>query len=610
MRIFILILLAQAAPAPAPRGEDGVALTLSDGSTLRCAGVDDVLQVRSSYGDQRIPIRDIRMARRLPHGSFVIQARGVSFTGDVVSKEIDVTTAIGPFRVATEDIRCLHASCGGRSLVDDSTTAMWWFPETDGATCRDRVKGRAFALKDFERSEDASGSAFILRGKVNGLASVECDEDLDAMDEDYTIEIRFRMAAQVARPMMILQKGNPLDGSQDFQLSSQNGALQIYSIVGGQSAGTPAAVLRRDAWNTVTIVQKRDTPQTLVYVNGKQVLNVPVVYPFGGGQRRPIHLGGHPRLAPGYEAPEAIQCLRISKIARTPEEILAMERGWELSAAAAPVTRGAVLRDGSVLRAEFPGITGAVFKTRFGALTLSDKTSAQIRLFPYRPKELEVVRVQARELIAQLGAGRVEEREAATSKLIALAEAAVPVLRESEKARDEETRGRVASILKKLGETGVLKKPACDVLQLGDIVLHGWLEMDPIVLATRRGSHRLSSSQIELLTLGRKESRGRPMLHLQSGEILEFTPAEGAKAELETAFGSMSVPLEDLRTLTFDADKKRWSLTAERLTALGALSGTAALETPLGPLTVPLSDARELRYPGKSPAPPTPLENE
>src|SRR5262249_32272643 len=153
-----------------------------------------------------------------------------------------------------------------------------------------------------------------------------------------------------------------------------------------------------------------------------------------------------------------------------------------------PVTRGAVLRDGSTLRADFPGLSGAVFRTRFGALTLTDKISAQLRLFPYRPKELEVVRTQARELIAQLGGGRVEEREAATAKLTALGEAAVPVLRESENSPDEEPRGRVASILKKLGETGVLKRPACDVLLLGDISLHGWLEMDQIVLATRRGT--------------------------------------------------------------------------------------------------------------------------
>jgi hypothetical protein len=610
MRIFMLLLLAQAPPAAAPRNEEAVALTLSDGSTLRCSGVDDVLQVRTAYGDQRIPIREIRVARRLPHGSFVIQTRGVSLTGDVVSKEIDVSTAIGPFRVATEDIRSLHASCGGKNLVDESTTALWWFAETDGGTCRDRVKGRPFALQDFARSEDAAGAACILRGKFNGVLSAECDEDLDIMDEEYTLEVRFRLAPQIARPVMILQKGNPQDGSQDFHLSCQNYALQMYCITNGQSAGTPAAVLRRDGWNTVTIVQKKDGPQTLLYVNGKQVLNLAVQYPFGGGQRRPIHLGVNPRMAPGYEAPEAFQCLRISKTARTPEEILAMERGWEFSAAAPPVTRGAVLRDGSSLRADFPGLSGAVFRTRFGPLTLTDKTSAQIRLFPFRPKELEVVRTQARELIAQLGGGRAQDREAASGKLLALGEAAVPVLRESESARDEETRGRIASVLKKMAETGVLRRPACDVLQLGDIVLHGWLEMDQIVLSTRRGTHRLSSSQVELIMLGRKESRGRPMLQLQSGEALEFNPAEGAKADLETAFGSISVPLDDLRTLSFDADKKRWSLSADRLSAVGRISGAAVLETPLGPLTVPLSEARELRTPGKSPAPAGPAENE
>src|SRR5262249_42532492 len=150
-------------------------------------------------GDQRIPIREIRMARRLPHGSFVVQTRGVSLTGDVVSKELDVNTAIGPFRVATEDIRTLHASCGGKNLVDESTTALWWFAETDGGTCRDRVKSRPFALQDFARSEDASGSAYILRGKFNAVASVPCDEDLDLLEDEFTIEIRFRLPRQITR---------------------------------------------------------------------------------------------------------------------------------------------------------------------------------------------------------------------------------------------------------------------------------------------------------------------------------------------------------------------------------------------------------------------------
>ena len=40
----------------------------------------------------------------------------------------------------------------------------------------------------------------------------------------------------------------------------------------------------------------------------------------------------------------------------------------------------------------------------------------------------------------------------------------------------------------------------------------------------------------------------------------------------------MSVPLEELRTLSFDEEKKRWTLAADRLAATGRLSGTASLQ--------------------------------
>src|SRR5476651_576345 len=125
MRMF-MIALALVLPAAAQETSraPGVAVTLADGSTLVSTSVEDALVLRTAYGDQTVPVRDIRVARRLPAGSITLQARGLCMTGDLVSKELELHTSIGPVKISSDEIRALSAVNGSRALLDESTTAL------------------------------------------------------------------------------------------------------------------------------------------------------------------------------------------------------------------------------------------------------------------------------------------------------------------------------------------------------------------------------------------------------------------------------------------------------------------------------------------------------
>src|SRR5262249_56069016 len=97
----------------------------------------------------------------------------------------------------------------------------------------------------------------------------------------------------------------------------------------------------------------------------------------------------------------------------------------------------------------------------------------------------------------------------------------------------------------------------------------GWLESPSIVLNTRFGRKELTPSQISEIHFGRREGRERPRLQLQSGEQLEWSPSGDAKASLDTGFGSMSIPLDEIPDPSFDRARKEWRLTTAKLTATG-----------------------------------------
>src|ERR1043165_3515828 len=195
MRTFILFSALFLTPAAAqePASGPAIALTLSDGSVLVASGATDTIELRTAYGGQKIPLRDIRMARRLPEGTMTVIARGVNAVGDVRAKEIELTTSLGTLRISTDEIRTISRAVGARDLVDEGTVALWWFSDVDGDVCKDLVKGRPFQLHDYESASDAAGQRFVARKKSLAFARAATDDDLELdATKDYTLEIRFK----------------------------------------------------------------------------------------------------------------------------------------------------------------------------------------------------------------------------------------------------------------------------------------------------------------------------------------------------------------------------------------------------------------------------------
>jgi hypothetical protein len=607
-----MIALVLAAPplfAQEARPAPGVAVTLSDGSVLVSSGIEDVLQINTPYGEQKIPVRQVRLAKRLPTGSFVVHARGLSITGELAAKEIELNTCIGPVRVATDDLRMISVPNGPGYFQDDSAAALWWFGDSADGTCRDLVRGRPFALQDFERVEDLAGFPAVVGKVQTALATVPSDADLDFGDQDYTMEIRFRVFRQPRQNTMLLQKGNANNGGQDFNVCAcTNGVLCIYSARTGMSLQTPQNCFRRDVWNTCTLVQRAQPPSVSLYLNGKLCASGAYTLPHSAGQNLEWTIGSNPRLGAGCEAPEAVQYVRISRKARSAEEIEQIERGWDSPLPQAGSQQGVVLRDGSFLRGELASPSPAAFRTRFGDLKISEKAGL-VKLFRMRLPDLEKERSGLPDLIAQLGSAEIKDRETAFHRILSYGEIAVPELKRLGGPSDAEIRSRIDEAIKKLEETGAARRPACDVLQLGGMSVHGWLEMDPIVLNTRRGRVQLAPSKVAEIRFGRRDPRPRPLIRLFSGEVLEFEPAEDSKLAVDTGFGAMVIPAEELKELSFDAARKQWTMITERLTAAGKISGTLGIDTPLGPLAVPVSELKEMKPPAGTPAPQIAVED-
>lgn len=600
--LLLLTLLAVPSllPAQERKPPTGMAVTLSDGSILISSGIDDALSIRTPYGDQKVPIREIRTARRLPSGTFTIQANGLSITGELGSRELTLNTSLGPQTVSTDDLRMISLPNGLRSLQDDAAVALWWFAETADGRCRDLVKNRVLTLQSYERAEDASGAAHLVARGPAPLGIVASDADLDLGDEDCSVEVRFKVPAQPRTNVMVLEKGNPVTGIQDFQLyACTNGVLSAYATRTGQTVQSPPNSFRRDGWNTCTIVQRAQPPSTTIYVNGKPCGTVAAVLFSTGLAGLEWHLGSHPRFGTGCEAPEAVQFLRFSRRLRTPEEIADLERGWDSWQHRNPAHRGVLLQDGSFLRGDVASVDKMGFRTRFGDLKLGDK-AGQILLYRLRPSEVERERAAIPALVEQLGAPEIREREAAMKRLLALAELAVPVLRSMQTPADKEIANRVAEVLKKLDESGAARRASSDVLQVGGLSVQGWLDQDPVVVNTKRGRVQLAPAQIAEIHLGLRYARPRPLLRLHSGETAEFEPAEEARLQLDAGFGPLSIPADELKELSFDADRRIWSVTTERLTATGRLTGSLPIVTPVGALTLPWTEVRSLK---SSPSP-------
>jgi len=605
MRMMTLFLLAAAlvqGQAGRPDPDLKLAVTLQDGSQFVAPVGSDALSIRTEYGEQRIPLKDLRSMRRLSETEFLIQTATFSTTGEVARKEFEFQSEIGRLKIPLGEIRALSASLGLSVLADPHTVAAWSFSDAAPAVSFDLVKNRRLEFHDLEPSIDKEGVGALGRKGENSYGEVSGTE-LEALTGDYTIDVRFVAGTSTRGYSSVLSRMNSAGGQPcDFSLYAQsNGVLHFQSSTnrGSVSIQTPTPVIKPNEWSYVSVVVQPALPQVTLYANGKKVHQVRQAV-HSSGAAPSLFIGSPPPYHNSLSCAEKVQFVRLSKTARGAEEIAelqaAVDSGSALAAGSA--SKGVVLRSGGFVRASFPTLAGTRFRTKYGVLTLGEGTPGQVAVYRYREDELEQVRDDVKILIHQLGAGAVQEREEAHAKLLKIGEPAVPLLRECLKDSDAEVRHRADGVLKKFEGTGVLSRPIGDVYRVGQTVLHGWLEATSVDVATKFGAFQPSVRKIDRINLGDRPLKGRPVLRLKSGEAVQGDPAKETVIRLDTGFGPLSIPLADVTGLTYDAAKELWSVKTERVTATGKIGGEdLRLETAAGPIVLPASEIVELLLP-------------
>ena len=79
---------------------------------------------------------------------------------------------------------------------------------------------------------------------------------------------------------------------------------------------------------------------------------------------------------------------------------------------------------------------------------------------------------------------------------------------------------------------------------------------------------------------------------------MEGEPEPGTAVQLETGFGKLKVPWNNLLELRYDPTSSLWTLRTDKMTATGRVGeGVIGLDTPAGRIAVPLSEIAELQSP-------------
>ncbi len=605
MRMMTLYLLAAAlvqGQAGRPDPEPKLAVTLQDGSQFVAPVGSDALSIRTEYGEQRIPLKDLRSMRRLSDTEFMVQTATFSTTGEIARREFEFQSEIGRLKIPLGEIRSLSASLGLSVLADAHTIAAWSFSDVARGVSFDLVKNRRLELHDLESSTDKEGVGALGRKGENSYGEA-AGADLEIPPGDFTIEARFVAGVSPRGYSAVVSKMDGVSGQPcDFNLYAQsNGVLYFQSTTnrGSMSINTPTPVIKPNEWSYVAVVVQPALPQVTFYANGKKVHQVKqAAHPSGVASS--LFIGSGPPYHTSLACAEKIQFVRLSKTARGAEEIAELQTtlGSGGGLAAWSASKGVVLRGGGFVRASFPTLAGTRFRTKYGVLTLGEGTPGQITVYRYREDELEQVRDEVKILIHQLGAGAVQEREEAYAKLLKIGEPAVPLLRDCLKDSDAEVRHRAEGVLKKFEGTGALSRPIGDVYRLGQTVLHGWLDASSVDVATKFGTFKPTVRKIDRINLGDRPLKGRPLLRLRSGEAVQGDPAKETAIRLDTGFGALSIPLADVTALTYDAAKDLWLVKTERVTASGKIGGEdLRLETAAGAIVLPASEIVEILLP-------------
>jgi len=598
MNAFIAPLLASVLlqdPAPEKRA---IVVTLHDGSAFRAAPPAERLSLKTPYGAQDIPFKDIRAIRRLSEREVQVVTASSVLPGEVLARECVFETKIGRLKVPWGDIHAIGAGFGGSLLLDEHVVALWSFDGVREDVCRDLVKDRPLTLHDLEPVQLPAAPA-LRRKSENAYGEAVADKDLDAGGGDLTIEARFRIGSKPSTrgyTMIVSKNDKANERNWDYWLGVQNGSLYLgsASAKGSFTVTTPKSVLKAEEWNTVAVVLQPSKQTITVYVNGKGVHQARQAFEVHSNGSA-FYVCAGPQAQKFAAAPEEIQVVRLSRIARTPQEIENLHEGLAGGAPARlrRANKGIELRDGGFLQADFPALE---FTTPMGKLTLDAVSGGELTLYRVRRKELEPLAKEAREQVDKLNTAGIEERAEAEVRLLTIGAPAVPALREHAGSAYAEVRARIEQILKKFEERGVLKEHPADVVRLGETVLHGWLDVDEVALETLYGSLRAPLREIRAIRLGPVSQEGRPVATLKSGQKVQGRPREGHVVEIETAFGPLKVPLKEVTELL--PAEGGWSLRTAGASIRGkAGSESLRLETPAGDLTIPLADLAEYRLP-------------
>jgi hypothetical protein len=608
MRILLAFVLVCIVPAVAfPDGTEPVPRTivaLEDGSLFPADTTRERILLKTPYGEQRIPLKDIRSLRRVGEMEFAVQTPLLSVTGDLGQPHFELDTKLGRLRIPSGDLKSMTTGIGLSALADSSTAALWSFADAPGGICYDVVRQRRMTLHEMEIVTDKEGLTAAVRRSEGAYAEAPTDPDLEFVGTDFTLEARVKMGTTTRSYSSIVWKCEA--GRCDYGFLLQpNGSLYAgaNSNQTSSSVATPPGIIKPSEWSYVAMVVEAKTRSVTFYVNGKPVHHLAGQYQSVSTGTSPFTVGAPPSIGGSFAAPESIQFIRVSKVARKPEDIREfgslLDSARNLSGGA--MGAGVHLRDGGFLRAKIPDISGATFKTSWGELKLPEGFGGQMSVYRYRPKALPAVQERAREEVRRLGSGAITEREEAVGRLVDLAEVAVPYLKEAANDSDPEVRSRAEALLKRLETAGVSSRPATDVLRWGESVIHGWLQLDALDIVTRYGTLKGPLEQLESLGLGPPTSGGRRLFRLKSGERIQADPPAGVVLVLETSFGELSVPLREVMSLVQDEDKKVWNVRTDRLTVTGKLAPLdLKFETPAGILAVPAGEILEVANPSAS----------
>lgn len=601
-------------PKPDPKTYD-VVVALEDGSRFKATMSEERLVVRSEYGEQRIPFRDVRSVRAAKNGEHTVHTAKLTVTGKLGVDQFPMETPVGRVSVPVAKIRALDVGRAFSIFADDATAGLWSFED---GQLRDRVRERSMTATDMEVQTDSDGRSALVRKNENGHAVTPNDEELKFATGDFTIETRVFVGSTTRSYVTILSKNDTANAQlRNYCLLVQNnGAMYWDSLSNGGAyyhTMTNQPVVALNEWAYLAVVVEVKAQRITFYVNGKQVHQVSVAFQIAVNDG-PLYFGASPAAHSWTGAPEKIQFVRLSKAARSPEEIREMQEALASGAVISvggTAARGIQLREGGYFAADFPSLAGATFRTKLGSLRISEKAVGQISVYKFREKELEKVQARVQELIEGMESDLIDEREEAQNEILRIGAPAIPLLQAAQADADEEVKARIDGILKKFEETGAAKQPIADVFRMGKTVLYGWLERDRLEVSTAFGKHEVELREVATIQLGAVKEDSPKLLRLRSGEVVQGEAAQGAVVELDVEYGKLTIPFKDVTSLTYDETAKLWRIKTERFTGTAKLTDARIeLETPAGTITVPLTEVTEFGLPPKEEPKPNPQPQE